>query len=67
MAAKDKRLVEMGLQQVLDEEDTFAEARGEGVDADGELRLAKKQKRQATPDAKARPITSFFTASAAAN
>ncbi len=64
VAAKDKRLVEMGLQAIYDHEDTFAEARGEGdeVDENGDARPAKKQKKADTPDAKARSITSFFKA-----
>lgn len=69
VAAKDKRLAEMGLREVYDHEDTFAEARGKGDDADvnGDARPAKKQKKEDTPDAKARSITSFFKSGGAAD
>lgn len=63
-ARRDKRMGEMGLQDILAFSTVFSEARGEGCEADD--RPPKKPKLDFERDSKSQPITGFFAAMPAA-
>lgn len=62
-ARADKRMAEMGLQDILAFSTVFSEARGVGGGTDD--RPSKKAKLDSEPDQKSRQITGFFTAAPA--